>query len=542
MIEKEFKWIPGKDFDAGSLLKKLTERPGKKIEVTSSGSKDYTDRYYDTGDLCFFMSGFGCRLRVSDDLKIEVKFQPKKTSGKYMTRPEWLIDRKDKKTGPPYRFEDKKVREFFLEKFGFIIPGDIIPVLEINDSRTRWEIKYRGDVFELTLDQARSLPLIAGSAGTYDFRELELEAIKQTGPHDAAFLELGALINGVPGLKRSEKNKLERSLSGLGMNTGKVTQFRIKGDEETSLTVKKIFGYYLKITSNNIYGAQIGNDNEYIHDIRVALRKLRTALQFFRYTLGAGDFNYLKNNLKWITMALGKVRDIDVFSSKLKDFVPREILENNPELRDGIEQEVNSLRDERRSEMLGLLHSYRFKHFMEKTALLIGSGFQRQDNLSISKISTRQTARDILLRSAGDTVKAAVSFLKNREKASDVSIHKLRIRFKRLRYSIEFFEDLLTADEKKFYRLIPPIQDILGAYVDTFFISGLCSEIIGKIPLQHKSVQGLSFILNGISATMEGWKAEQRSKLFEIVRNFADSSELADFLEDINGLMIRQTA
>ncbi|MGA2143067.1 MAG: CHAD domain-containing protein [Brevinematales bacterium] len=542
MIEKEFKWITGKGFEIDSLLKKLSERPGKKIEIASSGIRDYRDRYYDTGDLCLFKAGFGCRLRVSDDLKIEVKFQPKKTSGKYMTRPEWLIDRKDRKDGGSYRFEDKKVREFFLEEFGFIIPGDMIPVVEINDSRTKWEIKYRGDVFELTLDRAQSSPLIAGLDGPYDFRELELEAIKQSGPHDRAFLELGALINDVAGLKRSEKNKLERSLSGLGMNTRKVPRFRIKGDEETSLTVKKIFGYYLKVTSNNIYGAQIGNDNEYIHEIRVALRKLRTALQFFQYTLSAENFNYLKNNLKWITLALGKVRDIDVFSSKLKDYVPREILENNPELRDGIRDEVNSLRNERRSEMLGVLHSYRFRHFMEKTALLIESGFQRRDNNSISKISTKQTARDILLGSAGDTVKAAVSFLKNREKATDASIHKLRIRFKRLRYSIEFFEDLLTADEKKFYRLIPPIQEVLGAYVDTFFISELCSEILGKIPLQHKSVLGLSFILNGISATMESWKAEQRSKLFEIVRNFADSSELADFLEDIKGLMIRQTA
>ncbi len=543
MLEKEFKWNTGELFNIDSLIGRLSERPGKKIGIKCLGEKEYSDRYYDTRDLSLFLAGFGCRLRISDDLKIEVKFQPKKSDNAFLSRTEWLIDRKEKKPDAFARFEEKKVRDFFLEQFGFIIPGDLAAVIAINDKRTKWEIKYRGNISELTLDHAESnLLLPAGrefSPMPYNFTELELESLLEARSGDGPFRELGSLISKEPGLKPTEKNKLERSLAGFGFNLKKTTGLKLNGDESTSSTAKKIFGYYFNIALKNFYGAEIGIDDEYIHDMRVALRKLRSALQFFRFTLTSNDFNYLKNNLRWITLVLGKVRDIDVFSSKVKEFIPAEILGNNTELIKVIDSEIVHLREERRTEMLSMLHSYRFKHFLERTDNLIKNGFLRRDYMSVSGDITRKTVREILLRSAGETVKSAEMFVKNYENASDESIHKMRIRFKKLRYSIDFFSGLLSSKEKKFYDLLPPIQDVLGSYVDTFFISELCSEIIVKT-MGHVSVQGVSFILKGISATMADWKHTQRSKLFEIVGNFADSAELGDFLEDVRGMIMME--
>ncbi len=542
MIEKEYKWITGEGFDIAPLLERLSNKAGKKIYLSAAGNKEYYDRYYDTKDFTLFRAGFGCRLRISDDQKIEIKFQPKKSGDNFLTRKEWLIDRKEKKSKSAGRFEDKKVRDFFLEEFSFIVPGDLKPVIMIKDIRSKWEIKYSGAIFELSLDHSESHLLMTGNNESaishYKFTELELESVQESERGSTPFLEVGALISKEKNLKLSGRNKLERSLTAFSINSRKQPAFVIKGDDKTSETAKKIIGYYFKTTVNNIQGAQIGIDDEYIHDMRVAIRKLRTALQFFEFTLTSVDFNYFKNNLRWIALTLGRVRDIDVFSIKIRNFIPQEILHNNNKLMDIIKNEIARIREERRSVMFSMLHSFRFKHFLERTAKLIGSDFQRLDNLSISKELTRKTAQRILIRTAADTVKSAALFEKDYENTPDNVIHKLRIRFKRLRYSLDFFIDLLTSKEKKFYDLIPPIQDILGAYVDTFFISELIGEIIKKIQDPNYK-QEVSFILKGMAAAVAEWKHEQRFKLYEIISRFSDSAELADFLENVNSMIIR---
>jgi len=63
----------------------------------------------------------------------------------------------------------------------------------------------------------------------------------------------------------------------------------------------------------NRYGALAGADPEYLHQIRVALRRLRTAFDVFADALPGPAAAELLGELRWLRRALGGARDWDVF-------------------------------------------------------------------------------------------------------------------------------------------------------------------------------------------------------------------------------------
>ena len=76
----------------------------------------------------------------------------------------------------------------------------------------------------------------------------------------------------------------------------------------------------------NVDGARTGTDPEYVHQVRVSVRRMRAALK----SEGASvpNVDELQNELKWLGSALGPVRDLDVLIGRLRneteDFPPRE--------------------------------------------------------------------------------------------------------------------------------------------------------------------------------------------------------------------------
>ncbi len=537
MIEKEFKWNLDKLFDINFLINNLSDRLNNKIEFNEAAEKEYQDRYYDTKQLVLYLSGFSCRVRTTDKICLEIKFQPKKTKNSFWQRNEWLIDKKAIKEKFVYRFEEKKVRDFFLEEFNYLIPGKLAPVLIIKSDRKKYEIKYKSILAELSFDKSAASLLIPFNSskkkGNYHFNELELELLRGKDASDKDFIELGEIISEITGLENSLKNKLEKALTYFNLNLKKFPRFELNNNEMTSQAVKKIISYYLKTAEQNKYGVEIGLDSEYVHDMRVAIRKIRTALPIFRYTMTLDGFMYLRNNFKWIADSLGKVRDIDVFSDKIIDMIPSVIRERNADLLEIIEKEILKLHEENHIKMLNCLNSYRYKHFIYKLKDMLAHNFLRSDFQSIARLPIKTVMNENLMKFYRDVFKYSKRFFQNSGSMKDTAIHKLRIRFKRLRYSLEFFSSLLTDKTKKIAQFLPLIQDALGNYVDTFFIAELIAELadrIGKIDPARNSL----FILNGISAAITGLKNNLKRQIFSELKKIMESRELMDFQEEIS--------
>jgi CHAD domain-containing protein len=81
--------------------------------------------------------------------------------------------------------------------------------------------------------------------------------------------------------------------------------------------VAVVFAACLKHWTANEAAALSGLDPEGIHEMRVALRRMRSALADFREIIPVAQVVWLKRETKWLITSLGVARDWDVFLSEL---------------------------------------------------------------------------------------------------------------------------------------------------------------------------------------------------------------------------------
>jgi CHAD domain-containing protein len=67
----------------------------------------------------------------------------------------------------------------------------------------------------------------------------------------------------------------------------------------------------------NVPGAIVGTDPEFLHQLRVGMRRLRAALHAFRGTMRRDDVRALRRALRQVSRVAGPARDWDVFARRL---------------------------------------------------------------------------------------------------------------------------------------------------------------------------------------------------------------------------------
>lgn len=232
------------------------------------------------------------------------------------------------------------------------------------------------------------------------------------------------------------------------------------------------------------------NDPEGVHQMRVALRRLRSAFSLYRELLPLDPA--LLAELRWLADMLGAVRDLDVF---LLETLPP-LLKQFP-LHPGLQQLhehacAAQLTDSHK--LHEALQSQRYQRLLLQLGSLIASG---------SKISTASLPG--LLDFAQSRLQRRLKALKQEgdelQQMSPEQRHATRIAGKKLRYTAEFFASLYPAQETRpFLRQLAKLQDILGTLNDMNVARGICERLAGDRP-DPALVEALSVI--------DGWNASQ---------------------------------
>jgi CHAD domain-containing protein len=184
-------------------------------------------------------------------------------------------------------------------------------------------------------------------------------------------------------------------------------------------------------------GTRLGSDPESLHDMRVAVRRLRALLRAGRALVATGTAE-LEARLKELGAALGEVRDLDVLLERLQEDAAALTGEDAAQaeaLLDALERE----RVDRRSRLLGTLDSEAYLALLDELQ-------QTLDSL------------DALARRAGRKLAQTARALP--DDPADEQLHALRKHGKRARYAAEL------AGRGKVVRRAKRLQDVLGAHQD----------------------------------------------------------------------------
>lgn len=204
-------------------------------------------------------------------------------------------------------------------------------------------------------------------------------------------------------------------------------------------------------------GTRLGASAEPLHDMRVAIRRLRVAFSAFEDYLGPA-IQAREKDAKWLGGILSHVRDLDV---------QLEIFEGS---RAGAESELGAallalsrvLEEERaraRRRMIRALSSSRFTRFVDD----FSNALQEGPDGGVDDVPVLQVGPGLMekryraLRVLGDAITLD---------SVPAEYHRVRIAAKELRYGLEFLAAVYGSPAKNFRTEVKALQDLLGRHQD----------------------------------------------------------------------------
>ena len=343
-----------------------------------------------------------------------------------------------------------------------------------------------GGEAEFCLDQGR---IVAGEA-SMPFCEIELE-LKSGSPLPLFQLALD-LLHTIP-LRLENMSKAERGYtlaSGIKSPPLKATSVQLVAEMNVNEAFKAIAWNCLGHMHSNEAGMLHGGDIEYLHQMRVALRRLRSALNFFSKAFSKAAFAPMAQELRWLAGQFGPARDWDVFVTEtLADILPH--FSDHPGILP-LQKKCEQIRRRHNDEARNAVESAHYTELMLKLGAWLSadswvtpSDLMGLDNrVGVDGPGGSGGLGGSVKEFAGTLLAHRHRQLKkyNRKLAelSPAELHEVRILAKKQRYAGEFFAGFYPPKKVKAYiKSLAKLQDILGVMNDTAIIEQLLSEVPG---------------------------------------------------------------
>ncbi len=211
-------------------------------------------------------------------------------------------------------------------------------------------------------------------------------------------------------------------------------------------------------------GTRTDADPEDVHDMRVGMRRMRSAFHILRPYYKKRQIRRFGGELGELGTALGEVRDLDVLVKNLRDFQPS----LDESLQDSFNEVMNELERQRmaaRQEWVAILDSRNYAHFLKAFGKFLTSEGVGAKGTAKSKVQPTQI-RHVLPGMIYEQLASVLAYDTVMEDMDATAFHTLRIAFKRLRYTITLFQDLLGSQSEAFVEDLKAIQDCLGEMHD----------------------------------------------------------------------------
>ena len=296
--------------------------------------------------------------------------------------------------------------------------------------------------------------------------------------------------------------------------------------DRKTLTVETLLKH-LDALGGRIGGVRQAEDIEFVHQMRVASRRLRNAMDLFEDVLPAGRYGKWLKQIKRVTKALGAARDTDVQIEAVRAFVDSLKEAGDRDHRPGAERLVLRLGQQRRQlqfnvlktmdrlEASGVLADMRNTLLQMKVEARIHPDVDPQGQV------TDDARQVIALRL--EQMLAYEHYVHAPEHIAE--LHAMRIAAKQLRYTLESYGPVYPDKLKWQIKLVKRIQTMLGDLHD-------CDVWIAYLPVfieqERKRHQKFFGHLRGFTKLARGVehfrsdRQQRREQLYEDFVKFWD--------------------
>jgi inorganic triphosphatase YgiF len=335
------------------------------------------------------------------------------------------------------------------------------PVFQTVIDRTTWQIKTDQSAIEIALDQGE---VVANGTGR-PISELELE-LKRGSAED--LFEIARSLDKKRPLRIGVLAKAERGYAlaaDEAPGSFKAGHVAIEPGMSTAAAFRAIARSCIRHFRLNEPILIERRSAEALHQSRVAIRRLRSALSLFKDVIADGELETVKVHLREISRELGEARNLDVY---LGHAIRSEAEQDGSE--PGLSEFISRLEEDRTKaydQVTETLQSATFRQHMLGLLAWIEAGpwlaMDDPDRAALRDRPIERFASDILDQRRRKVKKTG----RNLDKLDAEARHQVRIHAKKLRYASEFFAALVSGKKasrrrKRFIKALEHLQACLG--------------------------------------------------------------------------------
>jgi inorganic triphosphatase YgiF len=446
------------DFKAAPIIATNARNKGTRKHIKSV--------YYDTPERTLRQNGLSLRVRHNGARFVQT--MKAEFAGDPLRRGEW-------EANVPSIVPDVELAMPFLPpKLRSDLRRDKLePVFTADIHRHARIVELPSGTIEVAFDQG----LLKSGNQSMPVSEIELEL--KSGSASAIY-DLALRLADYGSVRPSIRSKSARGFD-LSAETSPAVQKPRKLCLDPSISLDEAFAKILRSCLHHLLGslaaAEDGRDPEGVHQLRVALRRLRAALDLMRSVGSLSNLDSLRSEARWLAQSLSAARDWDVFQRETLTTIAQAC----PSVAgfDALEQVVENRRSAAYQKVRLALADRRCSCF------LIGLG---------GWVEARGWRSDVAPQDLGQLAEPAMNFagrilsdryarvLKRGCRFKSLpagKLHRLRLAAKRLRYVADFLLPL-HGDRKSvklFSRRLAALQEELGSYNDMAITDALFGEV-----------------------------------------------------------------
>jgi inorganic triphosphatase YgiF len=465
---------------------------GSRVLGEKAKDADLHAIYFDTPDYALHKAGLSLRIRADYGTRVQTIKADSGSAGLF-DRDEWeqAVD-----ADKPVPDDRSPLDDLLGDRFQMLRPLFEVPVAR--------QVFRSGDI-EIALDQGA---VVAGERRE-DIREIELELLD--GDPAALFALAHKLERKTP-LRIGVLAKAERGYRLLGERSTAAYADKVKLDPHAALA-----DAFAAIAQSCLRQYRLNEDvlldqpnPDAVHQARVALRRLRSAMTLFKDVLSP-ERRALSGRLRDLARVLGNARDLDVLSERVEPGLLRERL--------------GKARDKAYAAMARELRRKTVRRLPLELTEWIAIGAWRSDP---ETARLRETPLPVFAAKALDRQRKRLhKHGRHFAELDPEHRHEVRKDAKKLRYGVEFLAALFPEQKKQrkaFTRALKHLQELLGTLNDTVAAKAQLAAL--KL---DRTQEGQSFLSGGADDEHDllDQAAKARHELLEVTPFWDEVSEEA---------------
>jgi CHAD domain-containing protein len=338
---------------------------------------------------------------------------------------------------------------------------------------------------------------------------------------------LAAQLAALPGVSTDGPPPLESALAAAGRRAGDYSG-RIDVDLDPAMPAQGAMALVLTALLGtleaNVPGTIADTDTEFLHDLRVAVRRSRSALKLAGQVLPPGTRARFAPEFKWLGDLTTLTRDLDVYLLGLPAMTAA-LIGAPPSDLDPFGEHLRRSRAQARRDLLRGLRSARFARLRQDWRGVLEAAAQRPRR--------KPPAADL----AADLAAASIAAAHRKVLAGGAAItpdspperlHDLRKRCKELRYALEIFASLHAPDAQwRAVKELKGLQDCLGEYQDTEVQRAELRAFAAQMMADQSAPAATLLAMGEIAAGLARRERSARAEFDGLFRQFARPPGLA---------------